>query len=60
MRFYQLDRKELENSAESLFGLIEKGVLNPNISQKYSLSDVARAHTDIADKKTIGSSILLP
>ena len=60
MRFYQLDRKELESSAESLFGLIEKGVLNPNISQKYSLSDVARAHTDIADKKTIGSSILLP
>ena len=60
MRFYQLDRKELENSAESLFGLIEKGILNPNISQKYSLSDVAKAHKDIADKKTIGSSILIP
>ena len=60
MRFYQLDRKELENSAESLFDLIEKGILNPNISQKYSLSDVAKAHSDIADKKTIGSSILIP
>ncbi len=60
MRFYQLDRRELENSAESLFELIKKGILNPNISQQYALSDVAKAHKDIADKKTIGSSILIP
>jgi len=46
--------------ANLLFDLINSGVLKININQKYSLEDVGQAHRDLAGRKTIGSSILIP
>ena len=43
MRYYQLTRQELEDSAAALFDVIAKGVVKPVIGQRYQLVDaVAR------------------
>ena len=51
---------ERQKNANQLFDLINSGVLKININQKYSLEDVGQAHIDLAGRKTIGSSILIP
>ena len=60
MRFYQLTREELENSAAALFDVMERGVVRPVIGQRYDLSDAAQAQIDIMEKRTTGSTILVP
>lgn len=60
MRYYQLTRRELEDSAAALFDAIEKGAVKPLIGQRYALADAAKAQIDILAGRTTGSSILLP
>jgi NADPH2:quinone reductase len=43
-----------------LFDLVAKGVLNPNIGQRYALFDVAQAHADLEARRTTGATVLLP
>jgi len=54
------DRAELLSRAEALFGAIQSGVLKLPPSRSYSLSDAARAHTDLQARRTTGSNILVP
>ena len=58
MRFYQLNRQELEDSATSLFNIISRGAVTPFIGQRYKLADAAWAHKDVAKRLTVGSTIL--
>ncbi|MBT3398644.1 MAG: quinone oxidoreductase [Rhodospirillaceae bacterium] len=58
MRFYQLSRAELENSAATLFDAIGSGAVKPFIGQTYALADAAQAHIDVWDGKTTGSTVL--
>ena len=51
--------KRAANAAE-LFGLIADGTLKMEINQRYQLSDVAQAHTDVEARKTTGSTVLMP
>jgi NADPH:quinone reductase len=53
-------RSELLERANDLFDVLKSGAIKVSISQRYQLSDVARAHIDIASRKTVGSSIILP
>ena len=53
-------RKRLEESAEEMFDLIGRGKVKIEIDQRYPLAEVARAHTELAARKTTGSSVLLP
>ena len=57
MRFYQLTREELENSAATLFDALAKGDVTTVIGQRYKLEDVATAHTDVAEGRTTGSTV---
>ncbi|MBN42497.1 MAG: quinone oxidoreductase [Alphaproteobacteria bacterium] len=57
MRFYQLSRRELENSAATLFEAIAGGELKTVIGQRYKLEDVGVAHTDVAEGRTTGSTV---
>ena len=57
---YTKNSNERQKNANQLFSLINKGVLKININQKYSLEEVQLAHRDLAGRKTIGSSILIP
>ena len=57
---YTKNHIERQKNADQLFNLINKAVLKININQKYSLEDAAVAHRELAGRKTIGSSILIP
>ncbi|MEP4885923.1 MAG: quinone oxidoreductase [Alphaproteobacteria bacterium] len=58
MRFYQLNRQELDDSAATLFAAIAAGDIKPVIGQTYALQDAAQAQTDVWDGKTTGSTLL--
>ena len=53
-------RKRLEESSEELFDLMQRGKIKVDIEQRYPLAEAARAHTDLAGRKTVGSSVLIP
>lgn len=53
-------RKRLEESAAELFDLMARGKLKVDIEQRYRLADAAQAQRDLAERRTSGSSVLLP
>jgi NADPH2:quinone reductase len=53
-------RARLEASAEELFDMITAGRIKVEIDQRYPLADAARAHIELASRKTTGSSVLVP
>lgn len=57
---YTALRSDLEASARELFSVIKSGKVKIEINQRYKLSDVARAHRDLAARKTTGSTIIQP
>ena len=57
---YAAKRDDLEAMAAELFGMVESGKVKIEINQRYALKDVAQAHRDLEDRKTTGSTILLP
>lgn len=54
------DRDELSWRTGDLFSWIAKGDLNVRIGGQYPLADAARAHEDLAARRTTGKLILIP
>jgi NADPH2:quinone reductase len=40
--------------------MFKKGALKLSINQRYALGDVAKAHADLENGRTTGSSVLIP
>ncbi|MBR7793377.1 quinone oxidoreductase [Undibacterium sp. FT147W] len=57
---YTANRVDLEQMASHLFTMVESGKVKIDIRQRYSLSEVARAHQDLEARRTTGSSLLIP
>jgi NADPH2:quinone reductase len=57
---YITTRDELLSRAEDLFGWIAQGQLDVRIGGRYPLDQAARAHEDLAARRTTGKLILLP
>jgi NADPH2:quinone reductase len=57
---YIAKRKDLEASADALFDVVSKGIVQIRINQKYALKDAAIAHADLEGRRTTGTTILLP
>lgn len=53
-------RARLEESAEELFALMQNGQIQVEIESRYPLAEAARAHEDLAARKTVGSLVLVP
>jgi NADPH2:quinone reductase len=53
-------RARLEASSEELFDLMIAGKIKVDIEQRYVLADAAQAHRDLEQRKTVGSTVLLP
>jgi NADPH2:quinone reductase len=53
-------RSRLEASSEELFDMMTSGKIRVDIEQRYALADVAKAHADLASRKTVGSTVILP
>jgi NADPH2:quinone reductase len=57
---YIADREELAWRAGELFGWIAAGELDVRIGGTYPLADAARAHDDLAARRTTGKLLLIP
>jgi NADPH2:quinone reductase len=57
---YMADADELAWRAGELFGWIAKGELDVRIGGEYPLAEVARAHEDLAGRRTTGKLLLIP
>ncbi|MGD2269580.1 MAG: quinone oxidoreductase [Desulfobacterales bacterium] len=57
---YTAKRDDLLAHARDLFDIVEKGAVKIEVRQTYPLSEAAQAHRDLENRKTTGSTILLP
>lgn len=57
---YVADRAELEWRAGDLFRWVRDGELDVRVGGTYSMTDAARAHEDLAGRRTTGKLLLLP
>jgi len=57
---YTASRQDLLASAGALFDVVQSGKVKIEINQTYPLAEAAQAHRDLEDRKTTGSTILLP
>ncbi|MDD5175422.1 MAG: quinone oxidoreductase [Sterolibacterium sp.] len=57
---YVAKRSDLTQSAAELFDMVTAGHVKIEVNQTYALKDAAQAHTDLALRKTTGSTLLLP
>ena len=57
---YAKQRADLLAMAAELFEMVGSGRIKIEIHQRYALRDAARAHADLAARRTTGSSVLLP
>ncbi|MFC3999272.1 quinone oxidoreductase family protein [Nocardiopsis sediminis] len=55
---YIADRAELLERASDIFGLVASGGLDVRIGGRYPLADAARAHEDLASRRTTGKLVL--
>ncbi|MDD5250896.1 MAG: quinone oxidoreductase [Rhodocyclaceae bacterium] len=57
---YSAKREDLAQMAAELFEVVGGGKVKIEVNQTYALKDAARAHADLAARKTTGSTVLLP
>lgn len=53
-------REDLVNTANELFDVVSRGIVNIEVNQTYALKNAADAHRDLEARKTTGSTVLLP
>jgi len=57
---YTARREDLLAHARDLFQVVQQGAVEIEIGHTYALSEVAQAHQDLENRKTTGSTLLLP
>ena len=59
---YITSKQQLQAAADHLFALIASGAIKVDVNenQKFALKDAAHAHTMLQNRKTSGSSLLIP
>ncbi len=57
---YTASRADLAAAAEDLFGVIASGAVAVRIGQRFALREAAAAHAALEERRTTGSSVLLP
>jgi NADPH:quinone reductase len=53
-------RSRLEESASELFRMVESGKIKIDVTRRYRLDEAARAHEDLASRRTTGSAVIIP
>ena len=57
---YLATRAALEEAAAGLFEVLEAGIVRSTVNHTYPLSEAAEAHRAIHERRTTGSTVLLP
>lgn len=60
LNHYIVTKEELAKMAKELFAVVTGGAVKIEVNQHYALKDAAKAHRDLAARKTTGSSVLVP
>ncbi|MGY3650994.1 NADPH:quinone reductase-like Zn-dependent oxidoreductase [Bradyrhizobium sp. LM4.3] len=55
---YAAKRESLVAMAGELFDVVKSGAVKIEVRQTYPLKDAAKAHADLAARKTTGSTVL--
>ncbi len=53
-------REKVESASKELFGMVSSKKIRFDVERTYPLAEVAQAHEDLASRKTMGSTVLLP
>lgn len=56
---YAAKSENLRAMAKELFEAVTSGAVKIDVRQTYALKDAAKAHADLAARKTTGSTVLL-
>jgi NADPH2:quinone reductase len=57
---YTATRADLEATAKDLFDVVRSGQVKIEVQQTYALRDAQQVHRDLTDRKTTGSTVMLP
>jgi len=57
---YTRTAKELQETADDLFGVIVSGAVKIAVHQRYALAEASKAHEALHSRNTTGATILLP
>jgi NADPH2:quinone reductase len=57
---YTTKRTDLVSMADELFAVVGSGKVRIEVNQTYALRDAAQAQIDLVERKTTGSTVLLP
>lgn len=57
---YTAKREDLLDHARDLFEVVEKGAVEIEINQRYPLAEAEQAHRALEERKTTGSTLLIP
>jgi NADPH2:quinone reductase len=60
LNHYITTTEELTSLARELLNAIRKGAIKIQVNQRYALKDAAKAHRDLEQRKTTGSTVLIP
>jgi NADPH:quinone reductase len=53
-------RSRFEDSAQELFQMVASGKIKIEVTRRYRLDEAARAHEDLAGRRTTGSCVIIP
>ncbi len=59
LKDYYAGTKEFTEGTKAFLGVVTEGIVKVAINQTYRLRDVQKAHRDLDDRKTTGSTVLL-
>ena len=57
---YVKTREQLENASNKFFDVLKSGKVKVDVQQKFDLADIGKAHNSVAERKTIGTTIIIP
>lgn len=57
---YAREDEDYQSLAMRLFDRITRGIVKPDINQRFALADAAEAHRSLEARKTTGSTLLIP
>lgn len=57
---FTVDKSEMLESAAEMFGVVASGAVKIQINQRFALADVVKAHTELENRRTTGSTVLIP
>ena len=57
---YVKTREQLINASEKYFDVLKSGHVKIDVQQKFTLEEVGKAHAAMSNRKTVGTTVLVP